>query len=163
MFKKTIVLFILLIFLNGCSSNKVKDISVSLNTKESDFYTYLGYLVIPKINMKLGFYDYESQLNDVNKNIELINTGISNTYLIAAHSGTGTLAYFNNLRYLEINDEIYLKFKNKTNKYKIKNISRKIKDGKIKISKEENQIILVTCDQIVKGYNLIIEGKLIKN
>ncbi len=163
MFKKTIVLFILLIFLNGCSSNKVKDISVSLNTKESDFYTYLGYLVIPKINMKLGFYDYESQLNDVNKNIELINTGISNTYLIAAHSGTGTLAYFNDLRYLEINDEIYLKFKNKTNKYKIKNISRKIKDGKIKISKEENQIILVTCDQIVKGYNLIIEGKLIKN
>lgn len=163
MFKKTIILFILLIFLNGCSSNKVKDISVSLNTKESDFYTYLGYLVIPKINMKLGFYDYESQLNDVNKNIELINTGISNTYLIAAHSGTGTLAYFNNLRYLEINDEIYLKFKNKTNKYKIKNISRKIKDGKIKISKEENQIILVTCDQIVKGYNLIIEGKLIKN
>lgn len=163
MFKKTIVLFILLIFLNGCSSNKVKDISVSLNTKESDFYTYLGYLVIPKINMKLGFYDYESQLNDVNKNIELINTGILNTYLIAAHSGTGTLAYFNDLRYLEINDEIYLKFKNKTNKYKIKNISRKIKDGKIKISKEENQIILVTCDQIVKGYNLIIEGKLIKN
>lgn len=163
MFKKTIILFILLIFLNGCSSNKVKDISVSLNTKESDFYTYLGYLVIPKINMKLGFYDYESQLNDVNKNIELINTGISNTYLIAAHSGTGTLAYFNDLRYLEINDEIYLKFKNKTNKYKIKNISRKIKDGKIKISKEENQIILVTCDQIVKGYNLIIEGKLIKN
>ncbi len=163
MFKKTIVLFILLIFLNGCSSNKVKDISVSLNTKESDFYTYLGYLVIPKINMKLGFYDYESKLNDVNKNIELINTGISNTYLIAAHSGTGTLAYFNDLRYLEINDEIYLKFKNKTNKYKIKNISRKIKDGKIKISKEENQIILVTCDQIVKGYNLIIEGKLIKN
>lgn len=163
MFKKTIVLFILLIFLNGCSSNKVKDISVSLNTKESDFYTYLGYLVIPKINMKLGFYDYESNLNDVNKNIELINTGISNTYLIAAHSGTGTLAYFNDLRYLEINDEIYLKFKNKTNKYKIKNISRKIKDGKIKISKEENQIILVTCDQIVKGYNLIIEGKLIKN
>ena len=163
MFKKTIVLFILLIFLNGCSSNKVKDISVSLNTKESDFYTYLGYLVIPKINMKLGFYDYESKLNDVNKNIELINTGISNTYLIAAHSGTGTLAYFNDLRYLEINDEIYLKFKNKTNKYKIKNISRKIKDGKIKISKEGNQIILVTCDQIVKGYNLIIEGKLIKN
>ena len=163
MFKKIIVLFILLIFLNGCSSNKVKDISVSLNTKESDFYTYLGYLVIPKINMKLGFYDYESNLNDVNKNIELINTGISNTYLIAAHSGTGTLAYFNDLRYLEINDEIYLKFKNKTNKYKIKNISRKIKDGKIKISKEENQIILVTCDQIVKGYNLIIEGKLIKN
>lgn len=163
MFKKIIVLCILLIFLNGCSSNKVKDISVSLNTKESDFYTYLGYLVIPKINMKLGFYDYESKLNDVNKNIELINTGISNTYLIAAHSGTGTLAYFNDLRYLEINDEIYLKFKNKTNKYKIKNISRKIKDGKIKISKEENQIILVTCDQIVKGYNLIIEGKLIKN
>ncbi len=163
MFKKTVVLFILLIFLNGCSSNKVKDISVSLNTKESDFYTYLGYLVIPKINMKLGFYDYESKLNDVNKNIKLINTGISNTYLIAAHSGTGTLAYFNDLRYLEINDEIYLKFKNKTNKYKIKNISRKIKDGKIKISKEENQIILVTCDQIVKGYNLIIEGKLIKN
>ena len=108
MFKKTIVLFILLIFLNGCSSNKVKDISVSLNTKESDFYTYLGYLVIPKINMKLGFYDYESKLNDVNKNIELINTGISNTYLIAAHSGTGTLAYFNDLRYLEINDEIYV-------------------------------------------------------
>ena len=163
MFKKTVVLFILLIFLNGCSSNKVKDLSVSLNTKESDFYTYLGYLVIPKINMKLGFYDYESKLNDVNKNIKLINTGISNTYLIAAHSGTGTLAYFNDLRYLEINDEIYLKFKNKTNKYKIKNISRKIKDGKIKISKEENQIILVTCDQIVKGYNLIIEGKLIKN
>lgn len=157
-----IVLLILFSFLLvGCSNERV---IIETKTEEynDSFNTYYGYLTIPKISMKLGFYQIGSDLNTVSKNIELIETGINNTYLLAAHSGSGYLAYFNDLRYLSINDDIYLEFKEYTNHYRVTNIRREKKDGNIGISNKENQLILTTCDQVVKGYQLIIESILVE-
>jgi hypothetical protein len=36
-----------------------------------------------------------------------------------------------------------------------------VKNGKISIKMEENQVILTTCNQIKKGYQLIVEGNLV--
>ena len=46
--------------------------------EESDTYTddYIGYLVIPKINLNKGFVDKRSSENDVEKNIQKTHTGI---------------------------------------------------------------------------------------
>ena len=52
-------------------------------------------------------------------------------------------------------------FHNEEKHYKVTNVRKVIKNGKISIKNEENQIILTTCDQIKKGYQLIIEGSLI--
>ena len=91
----------------------------------------------------------------------MIDSKINNTYILAAHSGSGRLAYFNDLRYLDVDDDIYLMFHNEEKHYKVTNVRKVIKNGKISIKNEENQIILTTCDQIKKGYQLIIEGSLI--
>lgn len=151
---KKIWLVFLLLLLMGCKKEIIKD-DISL-----DKSNYYGYLIIPTLNMTYGFYDINNKLNDVDKNVTLINSNIENTFILAAHSGTGNLAYFNDLKYLEKNDEIYLKFKDKILKYEIVNIRSEKKNGKIKIKNKENQLILTTCDQVRKGNQLIIEANL---
>ena len=151
---KKILLVFLLLLLMGCQKEKIEN-NVSLEKNN-----YYGYLIIPSLNMTYGFYDINNKLNDVDKNVTLINSNIENTFILAAHSGTGNLAYFNDLKYLEKDDEIYLKFKDKILKYEIVNIRSEKKNGKIKIKNKENQLILTTCDQVRKGNQLIIEANL---
>ena len=153
---KKIVLIIIILFASGCKSSNVDIITYN------EYKDYFGYLIIPSINMNLGFYDYDDERNNVNQNVTLINTNIENTYILAAHSGNGYLAYFNDLRYLKVDDEIIIKFENKENHYKIKRIRNEIKDGSINILNEKNQVILTTCNQVKKGYQLIIEASLVK-
>ena len=158
---KHILLILIILLCSGCTNTEPKINTTSIEYKDN-YDTYYGHLIIPKIKMNQGFYNEKSKLNNVNKNIELIPTGIKNTYLFAAHSGVGNIAYFNNLIYLKKGDEIIIQFKNKTNKYEITKIKKEPKTGKINIPNKENIVILTTCDQIKKGYQLIILASLIK-
>lgn len=151
---KKILLLLLLLLSSGCKKEIIE------NNGSFNKSNYYGFLIIPSLNMTYGFYDTQSKLNDVNKNVALIDSNIENTYILAAHSGMGNLAYFNDLKYLRIKDKIYLKFENKTLEYEVVNIRSNIKNGKIKIKNKENQLILTTCDQIKKGNQLIIEANL---
>ena len=151
---KKIFLLFLSLLLVGCQKEIIKN-EVSLDKSE-----YYGYLIIPSIDMTYGFYDIQNELNSVDKNVTLIDAKVKNTYVLAAHSGTGNLAYFNDLKYLKEYDEIYLKFEDKILEYEVVNIKSEKKNGKIKIRNQENQLILTTCDQIRKGNQLIIEAKL---
>lgn len=151
---KKILLVFLLLLLMGCQKEKIED-DVSLEKNN-----YYGYLIIPSLNITYGFYDIHNEFNNVDRNVTLINSNIENTYVLAAHSGSGNLAYFNDLKYLKKYDELYLKFKDKILKYEIINIKSEKKNGKIKIKNKENQLILTTCDQIKKGNQLIIEANL---
>ena len=151
---KKILLVFLLLLLMGCQKEKIED-DVSLEKNN-----YYGYLIIPSLNITYGFYDIHNEFNNVDRNVTLINSNIENTYVLAAHSGMGNLAYFNDLKYLRKKDKIYLKFENKTLEYEVVNIRSNIKNGKIRIKNKENQLILTTCDQIKKGNQLIIEANL---
>ena len=151
---KKLAIIVLLLLTCGCQKNIIKN-EVSNNNEK-----YYGYLIVPSINMTYGFYDIDNDLNNVDKNVTLLNSNIKNTYILAAHSGSGNLAYFNDLKYLRKKDKIYLKFENKTLEYEVVNIRSNIKNGKIRIKNKENQLILTTCDQIKKGNHLIIEGNL---
>lgn len=155
---KIVIIVLLMMVMSGCAKSEevvVNDTSVY----EYDTDMYYGYLIIPKIEMKKGFYNTDSRLNNVNKNVTLLESNILNTYILAAHSGTGSLAYFNNLRYLEVGDDVYLMFRDRKIHYKVVNIRNEVKNGKIHIKNKENMIILTTCDQEKKGYQLIIEGE----
>ena len=151
---KKILLLLLLLLSSGCKKEIIE------NNGSFNKSNYYGFLIIPSLNMTYGFYDTQSKLNDVNKNVALIDSNIENTYILAAHSGMGNLAYFNDLKYLRKKDKIYLKFENKTLEYEVVNIRSNIKIGKIRIKNKENQLILTTCDQIKKGNQLIIEANL---
>ena len=156
-FLVNLIIILLLMCLCGCNSDVVESDYVDVNNLE-----YYGYLVIPKVNMKLGFYNVDNEKNNVGENVTLIDTGINNTYLLAAHSGSGPLAYFNDLRYLSVGDKITLIIDGNIMNYEVVNIRNEIKNGKINIKNEKNQVILTTCNQVKKGYQLIIEGSLIK-
>ena len=58
-----------------------------------------------------------------------------------------TISYFNNLKYLNINDHIYLDYNNKTYNYKITNIYDVEKTGSLNIKRNNNKstITLITC------------------
>ena len=122
--------------------------------EESDTYTddYIGYLTIPKINLNKGFVDKRSSENDVEKNIMVIEGSTypdveRGNFILAGHSGTGWKAFFNELYRLNVGDETYVTYKGKKYTYKITNIYKQSKTGKIAIYRnyDKTTLTLVTC------------------
>ena len=113
---------------------------------------YIGKLEIPKIGFSRGFVDKNSKDNNVDKNITVIKESTmpdvkGGNLIIAGHSGTGPLAFFNELYNLTKNDRVYVYYNNTKYIYKIVNIYKQKKTGKIKIyrDKEKTTLTLVTC------------------
>ena len=113
---------------------------------------YIGYLVIPKINLTKGFLDIRSNENDVEKNILVVqgsdypDTDKGNL-ILAGHSGTGWKAFFNDLYKLDVNDTAYVTYKNKKYIYNIVNIYTQPKVGKLAIYRnyDKTTLTLITC------------------
>lgn len=124
----------------------------------------IGYLIINKINLYEELYDINSKNNNIEKHVTILKessfpTTKNSTIFIAAHSGTGKIAYFNNLNQLSVNEKIILKYKDKTYTYMIKNIWETKKNGTINVPKENtNQLVLTTCSPTKDGYQLIINS-----
>ena len=152
--KLLIVLFLfLLLFLN--KSSETNQIIKKDNEK-------IGKLIINKINLKQNLYKIESKKNNIEENVAIMKESnypnISNGILIlAAHSGTGKIAYFEELDNLELKDNIIIIYKNKKYIYQITKIWEQKKNGYIKIKKEnKKQLILTTCSPKKKNTQLII-------
>ena len=120
---------------------------------------YTAVLEIPKINLKEGIVDVTNGFKSIKYAISADSNGnypnINGNFILYAHSGNSSIAFFKNLYKLNLNDNIYhyIVF----NKYDIE------KTGKAKVtnSNKEKYITLITCNQQRKGYQIIIEGKLI--
>ena len=152
--KLFIILFLfLLLFLN--KSTETNQIKKNNNEK-------IGELIINKINLKQDLYKIESKKNNIEENVTVMKESnypnISNGILIlAAHSGTGKIAYFEELDNLELKDNITIIYKNKKYIYQITKIWEQKKNGYIKIKKEnKKQLILTTCSPKKKNTQLII-------
>lgn len=123
-----------------------------------------NYLEIKKINLKQPFYEINDKNNTIEKNIEILKESImpdkdNSIVIIAAHSGEGDIAYFNNLTELTINDELLLSYNNKIYKYYIKEIYEEDKTGYINVDKEEeNQLVLTTCHPNKPNKQLVINA-----
>lgn len=113
---------------------------------------YVGILEIKKIKLKRGFYSIDSNNNNVDKNIMVINSSdMPDVYLgnliLASHSGNSNISYFKNLDKLEIGDiaSVYY-LKNKYN-YKLVNYYEVDKSGVVQIIKNNdvNCLTLITC------------------
>lgn len=113
---------------------------------------YIGILEIPKIGLKRGFVDPSSPHNNVEENITILKpVSMPNVkggnFILAAHSGTGAIAYFDKLYQLEIHDKIYVEYQGNQYTYEIVNIYNQPKTGTIKIyrDKEKTTLTLITC------------------
>lgn len=113
---------------------------------------YIGYLTIPKINLTKGFLDKRSTENNVDKNLLVVEgsnypTTDKGNFIIAGHSGTGWNSFFNELYRLNESDEVYVTFMNKKYTYRIVNIYKQPKIGKLAIYRdyEKTTLTLITC------------------
>lgn len=123
-----------------------------VNQEENE---YLGILEIPKINLKQGFYEYLSKNNNVNKNIEVIETSLmpdneNSNLILASHSGNSNISYFKNLYKLKINDYAYIYYKGRQYVYRLSYKYDEVKDGLLSIRTKKNQVnlTLITCDKL---------------
>lgn len=114
--------------------------------------SYIGYLIIPKINLTKGFLDIRSEDNDVDKNIMIIEGSNypdveRGNFIIAGHSGNHWRGFFNDLYKLQIGDSAFVDYKGKRYVYNITNIYKQPKTGKLAIYRNYNKttLTLITC------------------
>ena len=122
----------------------------------------IGKLYISKININNDIYSKKSDRNNIEENITILKESISpekkdSIMILAAHSGTGSIAYFERLDELIINDEVILQYNNKEYRYEVTDIYEEKKNGYIHI-KESNkkQLVLTTCSPNKKDKQLIV-------
>ena len=115
-------------------------------------YNYIGYLDIPKINLKRGFVSLNSKYNSISYNVMLIKGSsmpdVKNGNLIlAAHRGNSSVSFFDKLYKLNLGDEANVTYNNKIYTYKLVNTYLEAKDGTIAIYRDENKttLTLITC------------------
>ena len=120
--------------------------------EEIYYEPYVGILSIPKINLERGFYDKNSSLNNVNKNILFHSSSNypdeqNGNVILAAHSGAAAISYFRYLYKLEKGDIATITYKEKTYTYKITKIYYEDKDGNVSIYRDKNKSVLtlITC------------------
>ena len=104
----------------------------------------------------------DSPENTIEKHVETLKESITpdkknSIMILAAHSGTGKIAYFQELDKLEKNDIVILIYNNNKYKYFVKDIWEEKKNGYIHINREDKkQLILTTCSPTKAKYQLII-------
>ena len=98
-----------------------KDLLYNINTNKNNT-DILGTITINKINLKNNLYNINDTRNNIEENVTILKESVmpdkdNSIIFLAAHSGTGRIAYFERLNELKINDIIKLKLKNKTYKH----------------------------------------------
>lgn len=122
----------------------------------------IGYIKINKINLNKPLYPITSSKNNIEENVTILKesnppNNKDSIFFLAAHSGTGDIAFFNELDKLNTNDEIILIYENIKYVYQVKDIWETTKDGSIEVIKENNnQLILTTCSKSSQSKQLII-------
>ena len=173
MLRKSLVSILLLtVYLGSClliynSEKDIKSISTAnleRNTNTSYISTVnkdendeiIGTLTIDKLNLSRKIYNINSSHNNVEENVTILNDDM-NLIVLAAHSGPGYIAFFNDLDKLELNDTVNLTYNNKKLVYKVTNIEEQPKDGTIEINKTDKQmLILTTCSKKDKTKQLVV-------
>ena len=124
----------------------------------------IGEIVIPKIGIKKPLFKINSTENNIEKNITILKGSTypdqENSILyIAAHSGTGIVAFFQDLDKLKLEDKVKIIYHNQEYWYSIINIYEQPKNGFIRGKKEEKkQLVLTTCCPNKKNCQLIINA-----
>lgn len=138
------------------SENKIK--------KETK-YIYEAVLEIPKINLRKGLVKSTKNFDSINYAVSIDENSIYpneiGNFILYAHSGNSSISYFDNLKYLDINDEIKIYYKEKWYFYNVLKKYEIDKNGMLSIYNDgiSKYITLTTCSQENKNKQIVILGK----
>ena len=143
MLKKLISIFSIILVYSICcifiyNSHNSSTKNIIPNIKRNDV---LATLRIDKINLNNPIYNLSDNRNNVEENVTILDESIlpdndNSIVFIAAHSGEGKIAYFNDLDKLDIGDRI------------VSSIYEENRNGYIHVNKDDNkQLILTTCSK----------------
>lgn len=131
-------------------------------------YNYIAVLEIESINLKRGLVSPDSKYNNVNYNIQIMETSnmpnIENSNLIlAGHNGTSYVSFFKNLYKMSEGDLINVYYQGYKYVYQFNNSYEVDKTGVVSIirDKNKNAITLITCKKNSKDKQLVFIGYLV--
>ena len=118
----------------------------------------IGKIIIPSISLEEDLYSIDSEENTIEKHVSILKESTyPNKIFLAAHSGIGEIAYFNDLQLLNKNDLVILNYYENHKTYQVEDIISVNKTGYIRIPKSDNNIlILTTCSQIDSFKQIIV-------
>ena len=152
------------------NENDVEEVVEPIEKKEETKreINYTAILEIPSINLKRGVVDSTKNFNSINYAISVDKNSnypeYMGNFILYAHSGNSSIAYFKNLNKVELKDSVYVYYNGVKYKYEIFDKYDIEKTGKAKVinSKENKYITLITCNQNRKNYQIVIVGKLVE-
>lgn len=141
---------------------------VEKKQSETTSQYYVGMLEIPKINLKQGFAAFGSPYNRIDKNVTILPTSVYpdvelGNFILAGHSGQGSIAFFNNLYQLVHGDTAIVYYKNVKYTYQIVDIYQQDKTGMVSIYRDytKNTLTLITCTNNTKDKQTVYIANLI--
>lgn len=159
-------------FFNKAEEEPITDIVENTNQEEIeesavDNDDYIAILEIPKIDLKKGLVDKNSYLNNVERNIYTLketiypNDEVNSHIILASHSGNSSVSYFRYLNRLNLNDIVYIYYKNTKYIYSIIDKYEIEKNGKLQLKHSNNSnITLISC--VGLRNQVVIIGNLVK-
>lgn len=135
--------------------------------EEKRTINYTAVLEIPSINLKQGVVNSTKNFGSINYAISVDKNSNypdqKGNFILYAHSGNSSIAYFKNLNKVEINDDIYVYYNGTKYHYEIYDKYDIQKTGKAKVvsSTSYNYITLITCNQSKKDKQIVVVGRLI--
>lgn len=125
----------------------------------------LFWLEIPGIDLKEKVYTMNSTHNFVDQHIQILKNSVIDDYffLLAGHSGYGSASYFNDLKYVEVGDFIFIILENQSLCYIVEEIYYISKNGYFFISSVEfkNTLYLITCSLDYPSKQLVVMASLV--
>lgn len=134
---------------------------------KSNTINYTAVLEIPVINLKRGVVDSTKNFKSINYAISVDKS--SNypnefgSFILYAHSGNSSVAYFKNLTKVSVSDDVYVYFNGVKYHYVIYDKYDIKKNGKTVINRPtyDKNITLITCNQNRKGFQTVLVGKIV--
>ena len=137
--------------------------NIVVNLSASSDKKIIATLEIPKIRLSENIYKISNQQKDVDKNVVILENSTfpvekTSFVFIAAHSGSGKYAYFNNLDKLSTGDTVKLYYKNKLFTYTVEKSFETDKDGTLEVTKHsKHALVLTTCSKKDDNKQLVVQ------
>lgn len=130
-------------------------------------YNYIAILEIPKISLRKGLMNMESEYNNIDYNVAIMETSLmpdvnNGNLILAAHNGSSEVSFFRDLENLGKEDIVNIYYNGYKYSYLIDNYYEVEKTGEVNIHRDKtrNTITLITCKNNTDDKQIIYIGYL---